>query len=72
MLGRLRMTVSQAIDAMSSIISVLSLRAPVDESTREANTIGLRSAIEQLFITRDMSPDGKMLDKPRPPTKCKV
>ena len=71
MLGHLRMTASQAIDALCTVaLAVFPDRAD-QTGNAEENTRNLKEAIVGILNARKIPLDSKMNDKSRPP-KCRV
>jgi hypothetical protein len=72
MLGYLRMTVDEAINALLTITHVVFVSALDVEATPESNMKKIKAAIENMLRTRNIQPDTKMYDKSVQPVKCKV
>jgi hypothetical protein len=72
MLGNLRMTVDEAIDALLTVASAVFPNDPDTEPSPEINMHNLKEAIGDMLESRGIPVNTKMFDKGRPPVKCKV
>jgi hypothetical protein len=72
MLGHLRMTVDEAINALLSIVGVVFDSDLDAEASSESNMKMIRAAIEDMLRTRNIQTDTMMHDKRLQPVKCKV
>jgi hypothetical protein len=72
MLGHLRMTTEEAIDALLTIASAIFPYDPGNAESPEDNLRNLKVAIEDLLEAQNIPPETKMNDKRLPSVKCKV
>ena len=71
MLGHLRMTIGQAIDALLALALALFPGDSDHEQTPESNSNRLKALIEGILTARDIPLDTKLHSKDQP-SKCKV
>lgn len=72
MLGHLRMSVDEAIEALLEVVSAVFPMESQETLSPEINSKNLRGAIESMLHARDMPLTAKMNDPGRPRTGCKV
>jgi hypothetical protein len=72
MLGRLRMNVTDAIDALITIATAIFPEGSQEVPDPEANSRKLKDAIEVMLQTRGVPINAKMYERSSPETRCKV
>jgi hypothetical protein len=72
LLGRLRMNVNEAIDALIAVATVIFPESSQGVADPETNLRGLKDAIENVLRTRGLPVNTKMYDRNSPQTGCKV
>jgi hypothetical protein len=72
MLGRLRMNVNDAIDALIAVATAIFPEGSQEVPDPETNSKKLKDAIEDMLQTRELSVNTKMYDRNTPQTECKV
>jgi hypothetical protein len=72
MLGRLRMNVSDAIEALINVATAIFPEGSQEVANAEANSRKLREAIEDMLQTRGLGVKTKMYERHSPQTGCKV
>ena len=72
MLGRLRMNVNDAIDALINVATAIFPEGSQDVANPEANSKKLREAIEDMLQTRRLGVKTKMYERNSPQIGCKV
>jgi hypothetical protein len=72
MLGRLRMNVDDAIDALITVTTALFPEGSQEVTNPETNLKKLREAIEDMLHTRGLPVDTKMYERNSQQTRCKV
>jgi hypothetical protein len=72
MLGYLRMTVDEAINALLTITRAVFVCDLDVEASLESNMKKIKSAIEDMLRARNIQGDTKMYDKSAQAVKCKV
>jgi hypothetical protein len=72
MLGRLRMNVNDAIDALLAVATAIFSEGSQEVPDPEINSKKLKGAIEDMLQTRGLPLNTKMYDRNSPQTGCKV
>ncbi|KIM22761.1 hypothetical protein M408DRAFT_279258 [Serendipita vermifera MAFF 305830] len=72
MLGHLRMTADEAIEALHTLASTVFPESLKDVTSPEQRTNVLKEAIEHILYQKGELPDTKMYEENRPPARCKV
>jgi hypothetical protein len=72
MLGRLRMNVDDAIDALITITTAIFPEGSQEVPDPETNSKKLKEAIEDMLQTRGLAVDTKMYERDSPQTGSKV
>jgi hypothetical protein len=72
MLGRLRMTVDDAIDALINVATAIFTEGSQEVIDPETNSRKLKEAIEDMLQTKGLAVNTKMYDRSSPQTGCKV
>jgi hypothetical protein len=72
MLGRLRMNVTDAIDALVTVAATIFPEGSQEVSDPNANSRKLKDAIEDMLQTRGLPVNVKMYERSSPETRCKV
>jgi hypothetical protein len=72
MLGLLRMTMNQAIDAVVAITSAVFPDGSREAADRIENSQNFKAVLESILQARHISVDIKMFERSRPPSTCKV
>jgi hypothetical protein len=72
MLGLLRMTMNQAIDAVVAITSTVFPDGSREAADRSENSQNFRAILESILKARHISVDTKMFEQSHPPSTCKV
>lgn len=68
LLGRLRMSISQAIEAYKRLLPALSVEPSKDPEERKRNSEAFEMAFTQVLVDAGFSPDTLMLDNTAPKT----
>jgi hypothetical protein len=72
MLGRLRMNVDDAIDALINVATAIFPEGSQEVIDPETNSTKLKEAIENMLQTRGLAVNIKMYERNSPLTGCKV
>jgi hypothetical protein len=72
MLGRLRMNIDDAIDALITVTSAIFPEGSQDVPDPETNSKKLKEAIEDMLQTKGLAVNTKMYERSNPQTGCKV
>jgi hypothetical protein len=72
MLGRLRMNLNDAIDALIAVATAIFPEGSQEVPAPETNSKMLKDAIEDMLQTRGLPVNTKMYDRNSPQTGCKV
>jgi hypothetical protein len=72
MLGRLRMNVNDAIDALIAVTTAIFPEGSQEVPDPETNSRKLKDAIEDMLQTRGLPINTKMYERNGPQTGCKV
>jgi hypothetical protein len=72
MLGCLRMSVDDAIDALVAVATAVFSQGSQEVADPEFNSRNLKDAIEGILRTREVPVTSKMYERDRPQTRCKV
>jgi hypothetical protein len=72
MLGLLKMTVDEAIEALITVATAVFAGDSQDVVDQESNSENLKNAIEEVIQIRELPVNTKMYERDRPQTRCKV
>ena len=72
MLGRLRMGVDDAIDALITVTTAIFPEGSQEAPDPETNSKKLKEAIEDMLQARGLAVNTKMYERSSPQTGCKV
>jgi hypothetical protein len=72
MLGHLRMNVEEAIDWLITVATTIFPEGSQDIPEPEINSKNLKSAIEKMLRTKEITLNAKMRERDRPQDRCKV
>jgi hypothetical protein len=72
MIGLLRMTMNQAIDAVVAITSAVFPDGSREAADRSENSQNFKAVLESILQARHISVDIKMFERSQPPSTCKV
>jgi hypothetical protein len=72
MLGRLRMNVNDAIDALIAVATAMFPEGSQEVPDPEINSNKLKDVIEDMLQTRGLPVNAKMYEQSNPETRCKV
>jgi hypothetical protein len=71
-LGRLRMNVDDAVDALLNVAAAIFPEGSQEVANPEANSEALKETIEDMLQTRGLAVNTKMYERNNPRTGCKV
>jgi hypothetical protein len=72
MLGRLRMNVDDAIDALTAVATAIFPEGSQEVTDPETNSRKLKKAIEDILQTRGLAVSATMYERGSPQAGCKV
>jgi len=72
MLGRMRMNVNDAIDALIAVATAIFPEGSQEVPDPETNSKALKDAIEDMLQTRGLPINAKIYERNSPQTECKV